>query len=307
MATLINLFKNDTGCPDDMARPKMVLRDSLVEFMATTVFVYFGTLSAVSTGSYLVNEDISKDVARALPIALSFGVTISVMVYSIGHITGGHMNPGVSLLMRLRQQISLRKMACYWVCQFAGSLLGSALVWGSVSGLQVHEEVNRPPFNLGATTLNPSLSTGNGFLLELMGSFFFYFVISQTALDKGGIASSYFAPLAIGLSLVVTHIGLIPLTGCGVNPARTFGPSMVVCMAGNCSNVVQSSYWIYWVAPFLASFLVAELTHWLQMEVVEDENEMLIKQVETFEIDELVDSVPTEDDPAHFRARHENI
>jgi len=102
--------------------------------------------------------------------------------------------------------------------------------------------------------------------MELMGSIFFYFVIAQTALDERGIAGSFFPPLAIGLSLIVVHLALIPFTGCGVNPARTFGPSMVICMStsGNCSEVVSSSYWIYWIGPFVAASIVAEFTLWLK-------------------------------------------
>jgi glycerol uptake facilitator-like aquaporin len=79
-------------------------------------------------------------------------------------------------------------------------------------------------------------------------------------------------PLAIGLSLVVAHCGLIPLTGCGLHPARTFGPSMIVCMTGkdNCDVVTKDvGYWIYYIAPFSAASVVAEVTHWLNME---DEN-----------------------------------
>jgi glycerol uptake facilitator-like aquaporin len=103
-----------------------------------------------------------------------------------------------------------------------------------------------------------------------MGSFFcFVVVIAQTALDKRGIATSSLPPLAIGLSLVVAHCGLIPLTGCGLNPARTFGPSMIVCMSGkdNCDVVTKDvGYWIYYIAPFSAASVVAEDTHWLNME-----------------------------------------
>ena len=110
----------------------------------------------------------------------------------------------------------------------------------------------------------PFLSPGNAFLLEFMGSVFFYLVIAQTALDERGIGGSFFPPLAIGLSLVVVHLALIPFTGCGVNPARTFGPSMITCMAGNCDDVVSDDYWVYYIGPFTASFVVAELTYWLK-------------------------------------------
>jgi len=127
-----------------------------------------------------------------------------------------------------------------------------------------------------------------------MGSTFFYFVIAQTALDERGISGSFFPPLVIGLSLVVAHLGLIPFTGCGLNPARTFGPSMIVCMAGNCDEVVSDAYWIYWIGPFSGSFIVAELTYWLKNLQVEeeatssDEHDQLVKSEEAQVEEEVV-------------------
>jgi hypothetical protein len=124
------------------------------------------------------------------------------------------------------------------------------------------------PFLLGSTTLDAKLSVRNGFLLELMGSFFFYFVISQTALDERGIAKSRFPAIPIGFSLVVVHICLIPFTGCGVNPARTFGPAVMTCMVANedeCKAAIGDFWWIYFVGPFLAAVMVVEvssLMHW---------------------------------------------
>jgi glycerol uptake facilitator-like aquaporin len=106
-----------------------------------------------------------------------------------------------------------------------------------------------------------------------MGSFFFYFVVSQTALDKNGtLAKTSFPAIPIGFSLVVVNICLIPFTGCGVNPARTFGPAMVTCMSpdGNCEGAVGDWWWIYFVGPFVAAFLVAEITALINWDV-EDE------------------------------------
>ncbi len=166
-------------------------------------------------------------------------------------------------------------MVCYWLAQFIGSLLASALVWGSVSTLsgQVKGDTvfERPPFLLGSTTLDSKISSDNGFLLELMGSFFFYLVISQTALDSKGIADTSFPAIPIGFSLVVVHICLIPFTGCGVNPARTFGPAIVTCMSmtGDCEAAVGDWWWIYYMGPFVAALLVAELTSLLKWDVDE--------------------------------------
>lgn len=263
MSSIIALI--DNPAPDDCSNRKQLIKHSLIELCATTIFIYFGTLSAISTGIKLGDDE--ADVARVFPIAFTFGITIMCLAFSIGHITGGHMNPGVSLLMFFQRQMSLTKMASYWMAQLIGALIASALVWASIDSLSNAQKINgetynSPPFGLGSNTLNPKVSPGNGFLLELMGSFFFYFVISQTALDKKGIAKTSFPAIPIGFSLVVVHICLIPFTGCGVNPARTFGPAMVTCMSadGDCAAVVGDWWWIYYVGPFLAAFLVAELT-----------------------------------------------
>lgn len=253
----------------------------------------------MSTAEKLTGQGVSEDVGRILPIAICFGVSILLaMAYSIGHITGGHMNPGVSLLMFFRGQLSLTKMMCYWFAQLVGAMLASALVWGSVSGMEGivkagGNPVLRTPFYLGSTTLNEDVSTGNGFLLEFMGSFIFYFVIAQTALDKRGVAKTSFPAIPIGLILVVVHVCLIPFTGCGVNPARTFGPAMVTCMgmgSEHCSNVVGSWWWIYWVGPFAAAFCVAEVTHLMDMDVGDDEPAGEEKVVSGKQVDELGDS-----------------
>jgi hypothetical protein len=89
---IVNLF--NTPAPDDMSNKKRLMRDTLIEFLATTVFVWAGTLSAVATGDALSGRGNKEDVARILPIAFSFGVSILALVYAMGHLTGGCMNPG---------------------------------------------------------------------------------------------------------------------------------------------------------------------------------------------------------------------
>lgn len=234
MSTILKLVQGKYNTPQESS--KKLVRDAVVEFVATTLFVFSGTMSAVSTGSTLTSAG-AGDVARILPIAMCFGISILALAHSIGHLTGGtldlssspvchsqkrttsstgHMNPGVSLLMLFRGQMSPVKMLTYWVAQFLGALLASSLVWGCTSSLaRTLEGVDRPPFTLGSTTLSSNLNPGNGFLIELMGSIVFYFVIAQTALDKRGIATTAFPAIPIGLVLVVVHVCLIPFTGCG--------------------------------------------------------------------------------------------
>eukprot|EP00544_Gedaniella_sp_CCMP2646_P013678 CAMPEP_0202496836 /NCGR_PEP_ID=MMETSP1361-20130828/21071_1 /ASSEMBLY_ACC=CAM_ASM_000849 /TAXON_ID=210615 /ORGANISM="Staurosira complex sp., Strain CCMP2646" /LENGTH=313 /DNA_ID=CAMNT_0049128265 /DNA_START=20 /DNA_END=961 /DNA_ORIENTATION=+ len=300
MATIAAIFRIEA--PDDTSNRKRLIRDTLVEGLATMVFVFFGTHSVLSTGRKLVGSGEIDDVARVTPIALAFGVSIMALVYAIGHITGGHMNPGVSFMMMLQRQMSWKKMLCYWGAQFLGAIVASSLVWAASSGMSgkpMYDEgevFNRPPFNLGANGLDDFVTTGNGFLLELMGSFFFFFVISQTALDKKGIAVTNFPAIPIGFTLVVVHICLIPFTGCGVNPARTLGPSAVVCMSstGKCDEVIASWYWIYWAGPLVAAWLVAEVTALMQWNVDEIEDVMSTKVSTDMDlVDDVIPDTPT--------------
>ena len=203
MSCILNLMHNPA--PDDWSNKKRVVRDTMIEFMATTVFVCFGTLSAVSTGAKLVDDEKDADVARVFPIAFCFGISIMVLAYSIGHLTGGHMNPGVSLMMYFKLEMSFPKMMCYWTAQFVGAILGAAFTLGCTSTSEASAATL-----LGANTLNTSkMTSANGFLIELVGSFFFYFVIGQTALDKRGIATTAFPAIPIGFVLVVVHVCLI--------------------------------------------------------------------------------------------------
>jgi len=286
MATLLAL---KVPRPDDTANKTRLFRDTSVEFLATAVFVWAGTMSAVSTGKQQQEEGIAVfGLARILPVAFVFGISIMSLAFSIGHLTGGHMNPAVSLTMYFKCKMSFTKMLCYWVAQFIGALVGAALTWGCCSGLANMEFqgalVGSPPYNLGSNGPQGDFVTvGNMFLIELMGSFMFFFVIAQTACDERGTATSLFPAIPIGFVLIVVHICLIPFTGCGVNPARTFGPSMITCMYGDeskCDAVAHTEwYWVYYIGPFLAAFFVAEVTLWMEWDV--DEPTEKIENVET--------------------------
>lgn len=127
MSTILDLMNNPA--PKDFCNKKKVSRDFLVELIGTTLFVYAGTLSAVSTGAKLVAQgNVAEGVARILPIAVTFGVSILSMAYSIGHLSGCHLNPGVSLMMFFRRKMSIHKMLSYWIAQLVGALAGAALV-----------------------------------------------------------------------------------------------------------------------------------------------------------------------------------
>jgi len=244
---------------------KKLIRCTLAELFGMAMFVYIGTGSAISTGEQLASSaaPTAASVARVLPISFAFGMSILVQAYSFGHISGGHFNPAVTYCLFLIGECELTQMLCYFGAQFVGATMGSLLLWGSVSAMNddrqniVAEVIGNPPFGLGANGLNPALNQGNGFLLEFMGTLVLCSTVCMTAVHGKSLAKGvpHLAPLAIGFAVFLAHIVLVPLTGCGINPARTFGPAIVNSFAG--AKVWDNSYWIYFIGPFAASIAAA--------------------------------------------------
>ena len=239
-----------------------VLRGALAEFLATALFVFIGTGSVASTGQFLSqNSDTSNGlVARIMPIAMAFGVAIMVLVYGFGHISGGHINPAVTLMLVLINQCELVRGVVYVLAQLLGATFGSLFLWGCISGLQGVDNTERgdvPPFSLGSNSLTSPLNSGNGFFFELLGTLLLCLTVALTAVDKKSLAQGQpsTAPIAIGFAVFLAHVVLVPFTGCGINPARTFGPCLANSFAGN--NNVWNNTWFYYVGPWTASIVAA--------------------------------------------------
>jgi len=161
-------------------------------------------------------------------------------------------------------------MLIYIFSQGLGAVIGSALLWGSVSYMSEddfanpHTKAGTPPFFLGANALNSNYSMGNGFFLEFMGTFLLCLIVLMTVKHPGNLASAIpgqasMAPYSIGYAVFIAHLCLIPFTGCGINPARTFGPALVSSFAGSAqaSAVWANSCWIYYIGPLVGASLAA--------------------------------------------------
>jgi MIP family channel proteins len=258
--------ENRLGFMEENVTTKNLLKAAMAEFWGMTLFVYFGTGAVVSTGMFLVDESGKPpvaNVARIMPIATAFGISITILVFNLGHSSGGHINPAVSLALFMMQRISLARMLLYWLAQFTGAVLGSALLLGSTASISdsklasVHG-AGYPPFNLGACTLSPALSAANGLLFEIMGTMFLIFTVLYSAIDQRSFAASNLLPLPIGFTVWVVHIALIPWTGCGINPARVFGPAVVNSFAGN--DEWGTTWWIYYVGPIIGTIIAVFVT-----------------------------------------------
>lgn len=166
---------------------KKLLRGSIAEFIGMMFFVWVGTGAVISTGEQLTLSaaPTAASVARVLPIAFAFGISITVQAYAWGHISGGHFNPAVTYCLFLINEVKLVQLVCYVCAQFSGAAFASLLLWGSVSALDDgRDEVGNPPFGLGANGLNPALNQRNGFVLELMGTLVLCMTVVMTAVHK---------------------------------------------------------------------------------------------------------------------------
>jgi MIP family channel proteins len=213
-----------------------IWRPALAEFIATLLFIFLGAGTVVVTGGIL-QESLTS--ARLLVIALAHGLTIALLVSATAKISGGHINPAVTLAALVTGKIAPGKALMYIAAQLIGGILGAFLLTMALpSDIQG---------NLGAHGLNPEVSAGAGLLTEIVLTFALVFVIFATAVDPKGLG--HIAPAAIGLTVLVDHLFGVPITGASMNPARSFGPALV---AGAWEN-----HWIFWVGPVIGGVLAA--------------------------------------------------
>jgi aquaporin Z len=208
----------------------------IAEFVGTLSLVLLGCGAAVLAG-----ESVGQ-----LGIAFAFGLAIIAMAYGIGPVSGCHINPAVSLGAFVAGRMELRDMLGYWLAQLAGALAGAGLLFFIASG--------QAGYDLAADGLGQN-GWGPGYLGEysLMAALTFEvamtFLFVVVILGVTGGSDSAFAGLAIGLSLVAIHIVGIQVTGVSVNPARSFGPAMIV------GGTAFSQLWLFIFAPMLGAIL----------------------------------------------------
>jgi aquaporin Z len=206
----------------------MVINKYLAEFMGTFVLVFVGSLAILAN---VLSQ------GPILAIAFGFGLALLAGIWAVGHISGAHFNPAVTLAMLLDKRTSFSDAIGYWIAQFAGASVASLVVWGASSRLEV----------AATTTRYTELSTG--ILVELALTAIFVWVILAVTRTGGN-----HAPIAIALTLVTVHVAGIPFSGASVNPARSFGPAIV---SGAPEAIEQ--LWVYIVFPVVGAILAFAL------------------------------------------------
>ncbi|MEG1612345.1 MAG: MIP family channel protein [Alistipes sp.] len=209
----------------------------VAEMIGTAVLVLMGCGAAVFNGG-------ATSVASVLTIAFAFGLSVVAMAYTIGSISGCHINPAVTLGVWLSGRMSGREAGYYMVAQIIGALIGSTLIWMIVHSGNI---------TLGATATGANeFASGNmlpALIAEIVFTFLFVLVVLGSTSPK--TATPKFAGLAIGLTLLLIHIVCIPITGTSVNPARSIAPALFE------GGAALSQLWLFIVAPLAGAALAA--------------------------------------------------
>jgi len=223
-------------------------RALVAEFVATMMFVFMGTGLIVS---YNQDKTQGHDLGAGLvSIAFGFGISLSTMIYTVANISGGHLNPAVTVGLLVIRQIELFKAIGYIICQLGGGIVGAGLMYGVMPD-NITEQVH-----MGATSIADGVTPGEGCAIEICLTFILVFTVCATAELSGDLKHmGRFAPLAIGFSVLVDHMIGVPFTGASMNPARSFGPAVV---AGYWKN-----HWVYWVGPMVGGIIASLLYHYL--------------------------------------------
>lgn len=204
----------------------------VAEFIGTLTLVLFGCGAAV----------LGADHVGQLGIALAFGFAIVAMAYGIGSISGCHVNPAVSLAAFIAGRMSARDMVVYWIAQFLGALAGAGIL-ASIAGVASGLGHNGwGPGYLGEFSMQAAL------IFEIVMTAIFVIVILGSTSSEAPVG---FAGLAIGITLAVIHIVGIQVTGVSVNPARSFGPALLV------GGQALSQVWVFFLAPAIGAIIGA--------------------------------------------------
>jgi MIP family channel proteins len=203
-----------------------------------------GTFALVFAGCGAIMVDAKTHALGHVGVAISFGLVIMVMIYAVGHISGAHFNPAVTLAFATSRHFPALRVPAYWAAQLAGALTAALILRGSLGDVA----------HVGATL--PSGSDGQALLWEGVLTFFLMFVIIAVATDTRAVGEA--AAVAIGGTVGLDAMFGGPITGASMNPARSLGPAIA---AGHLTSV-----WVYLTAPFLGAVAAAAAYRFLRDE-----------------------------------------
>jgi aquaporin Z len=219
----------------------------VAEFIGTFWLVLGGCGSAVLAASF------PGVGIGLLGVSLAFGLTVLTMAYAIGHISGCHLNPAVTLGLAVSGRFKATEVLPYWIAQVLGAIAAAALLYLIASGKAGFDLGGGLASNGYAEHSPGRYSLTAGFVTEVTMTFMFLMIILGTTDPR---APQGFAPIAIGLALTLIHLISIPVTNTSVNPARSTGPALIV------GGWALQQLWLFWVAPLLGAALAGTVYRW---------------------------------------------
>ncbi len=221
----------------------MDMKKGLAELFGTFWLVFGGCGSAVLAAAF-------PDVGIGLlGVSLAFGLTVVTMAYAIGHVSGGHFNPAVTIGLWAGGRFAAKDIAPYVAAQLVGAVLAALALYAIASGKSGFELTANGLAVNGFGELSPGgYGMTAALVIEVLLTAFFLFII-MGATD--GRAPAGFAPLAIGLALALIHLISIPVTNTSVNPARSTGPALLV------GGMALQQLWLFWLAPIVGAVIGA--------------------------------------------------
>jgi aquaporin Z len=261
------------------------------EFLGTLWLVLGGCGSAVLATAY---PDLGIGFAG---VSLAFGLTVLTGAYALGHISGAHFNPAVTVGLWAGKRFPANEILPYVIAQVLGAIAGAGLIYliaTGKAGFSVAQGFAANGFGAESLGSPGGYAVHSAFVAEVVMTFFFLIVILGAT---HRLAPKGFAPIAIGLCLTLIHLITIPVTNTSVNPARSTGPALLIRIFGEGWAIEQ--LWLFWVAPILGAALAGFVYFWLSGDQEEAKPEPAKKTAETsdstsVEVSSDVDSVEGE-------------
>lgn len=217
-------------------------RALIAEFIATLLFLYITVLTVIGYKSQTAGGDPCGGVG-ILGIAWSFGGMIFILVYCTAGISGGHINPAVTFGLFLARKVSLIRAILYMVAQCLGAICGVGLV-------KAFQSAYYDRYGGGANELSTGYSKGTGLGAEIIGTFVLVYTVFSATDPKRSARDSHvpvLAPLPIGFAVFMVHLATIPITGTGINPARSLGAAVIYN-----NEKAWDDQWIFWVGCLIS-------------------------------------------------------
>lgn len=234
-----------------MSTPKLAHRLG-AEFLGTFWLVFGGCGSAIFAAHVLSKDATPVNLGIGfVGVALAFGLTVLTMAYAVGHVSGGHFNPAVTLGLTAAKRFDVKDVVPYIVTQVIAGLVAGGALYAIASGKDGFDASKGFAANGYGVSSPDGYSMAAVFIAEVLATMFFLFIILGSTDDRAPVG---FAPIAIGLGLTLIHLITIPISNTSVNPARSMG---VAFFHG---DGAPGQLWVFWLAPIIGA-IIAGVTY----------------------------------------------